>query len=298
MMTKIFAPAILVCLLLSRLLSTNPVFAFENDKQEAAKYYKSAQKHEAAKKYAHAVNSYYRALVMDQESAFAHRQIGRIFIGKGLFKDSLHHLQQALFLDKDNAETHYYLGAVYFLEHDVARALHHYQECLRLNPASPKKEAQVRHWIEKLSRAKETARGHVRQGRSFLAAKNVAAARKDFEQALLFDPDNAQAHCGLGVALAVGRVPDNAKAIEHLQRYLTLRPDAEDAHEVRQWIGKLRLKPASPQAPPGADFYHAKAKAIAKTDKAKAMQNYWKYLELKPRAKDLQDVLDRIAKLE
>ncbi len=289
-------PATLCCLLLLCLQNAWPVFAFENDKQEAAKYYKSAQKHEAAKKYAHAVNSYYRALVMDQESAFAHRNIGRIFIGKGLLKDALHHLRQALFLDKDNAETHDFLGMVYLLEHDIAQSLHHYNECLRLNPGSPKKAAQMRQWIEELSRAKEAAKDHVRQGRAFLAAKNVAAARKDFERALLFDADNAEAHYGLGVALAAARSKD--KAVEHLRKYLNLRPDAKDAEEVRQWIGKLQLKPSPPQAARDADFYYAEAKAIAKTDKAKAMQYYWKYLELKPRAKDLQDVLDRIAKLE
>jgi tetratricopeptide (TPR) repeat protein len=116
------------------------------------------------------------------------------------------------------------------------------------------------------------ARGLTYLGLSRLQLQQHAPAEEAFRKALEIDPNYAQAHYGLGLALgylgqrdkaieslqkAVDIDPQNAyahyhlalglnqsgakdRAILHLQRFLDLLPDAPEAPQVRQLLSQLR----------------------------------------------------------
>jgi tetratricopeptide (TPR) repeat protein len=76
-------------------------------------------------------------------------------------------------------------------------------------------------------------------GRARVNALDYKGAIAAFERALEANPRSAAAHFELGWLYA-DKVPDPAAAIFHYERYLRLRPNAENADTVRQHI--LRLK--------------------------------------------------------
>lgn len=76
-------------------------------------------------------------------------------------------------------------------------------------------------------------------GRARVNALDYKGAIAAFERALEANPRSAAAHFELGWLYA-DKVPDPAAAIFHYERYLKLRPNAENADTVRQHI--LRLK--------------------------------------------------------
>lgn len=80
---------------------------------------------------------------------------------------------------------------------------------------------------------------HFQAGRARVNALDYKGAIAAFERALEANPRSAAAHFELGWLYA-DKVPDPAAAIFHYERYLRLRPNAENADTVRQHI--LRLK--------------------------------------------------------
>lgn len=80
---------------------------------------------------------------------------------------------------------------------------------------------------------------HFQAGRARVNALDYKGAIASFERALEANPRSAAAHFELGWLYA-DKVPDPAAAIFHYERYLALRPNAENADTVRQHI--LRLK--------------------------------------------------------
>lgn len=76
-------------------------------------------------------------------------------------------------------------------------------------------------------------------GRSRVNQMNFAAAIEAFEQALEKNPQSAAAHFELGWLYAE-KESDSAAAIYHYQKYLKLRPNADNAETIKQHIFRLK----------------------------------------------------------
>ena len=89
------------------------------------------------------------------------------------------------------------------------------------------------------SQQDEEKEPHFLAGRSRVNARDYNGAIESFNQALEANPRSAQAHFELGWRYAE-KDGDPAAAIHHYQRYLKLRPKAENADTIKDII--LRLK--------------------------------------------------------
>jgi tetratricopeptide (TPR) repeat protein len=102
---------------------------------------------------------------------------------------------------------------------------------------------------------------HFLNGRSLVNAMDYQGAIKAFGKALEVNPHSASAHFELGWLYA-DKASDPAAAIYHYQRYLELRPGAENAETVGQHIFRLKQELAKAVLPmpttPGIqrDFEH------------------------------------------
>jgi len=76
-------------------------------------------------------------------------------------------------------------------------------------------------------------------GRSRVNAMNFAGAIEAFEQALEKNPQSAAAHFELGW-LNAEKEADPAAAIYHYQKYLKLRPNANNAETIKEHIYRLK----------------------------------------------------------
>jgi tetratricopeptide (TPR) repeat protein len=69
---------------------------------------------------------------------------------------------------------------------------------------------------------------HWRAGNEYLKAKEWQGAERMYRKALVINPNNADAHQGLGVAIAAQRRVD--EAIAHYRKALEIKPDYAEAH--------------------------------------------------------------------
>ncbi len=83
------------------------------------------------------------------------------------------------------------------------------------------------------------AEPYVIQGFDYLDQENWDAAIAELQEAIRLDPEFGYAYMGLGYAYAFGP-GDLAKAIENLETYLRLVPDAENRAEVEADIQQIR----------------------------------------------------------
>jgi tetratricopeptide (TPR) repeat protein len=89
---------------------------------------------------------------------------------------------------------------------------------------------------------------HFLNGRSLVNAMDFAGAINAFQKALEVNPHSASAHFELGWLYA-DKAADPAAAIYHYQRYLELRPRAENAETVGQHIFSLKQELAKAVLP-------------------------------------------------
>ena len=80
---------------------------------------------------------------------------------------------------------------------------------------------------------------HLLAGRRLVTQQDFEGAERSFYKALEANPRSSVAHYELGV-LFLSRKNDPAAAIFHLQRYLTLKPDAENKKDVLGQIEGLK----------------------------------------------------------
>lgn len=92
-------------------------------------------------------------------------------------------------------------------------------------------------------------------GRSRVNAMNFRGAIEAFEQALQMNPQSAAAHFELGWLYAE-KEADPAAAIYHYQRYLQLRPKADNAETIQSHILRLKqeLAKAALPIPPSTEI--------------------------------------------
>lgn len=89
------------------------------------------------------------------------------------------------------------------------------------------------------SQPDEEREAHFQTGRARVNGMDYGGAIEAFQKALEVNPHSGAAHFELGWLFA-DKQPDPAAAIYHYERYLALRPKADNAETIRQHI--LRLK--------------------------------------------------------
>jgi len=89
------------------------------------------------------------------------------------------------------------------------------------------------------SQLEEEKESHYQAGKSCVTSLDYRGAIQEFEKALEANPRSASAHFQLG-CLYEEREPDPAAAIYHFQKYLELRPNADDAEVIRQHISNCK----------------------------------------------------------
>ena len=89
------------------------------------------------------------------------------------------------------------------------------------------------------SELEEEKESHYQAGKSCVTSLDYRGAIQEFEKAVEANPRSASAHFQLG-CLYEDREPDPAAAIYHYQKYLELRPNADDAEVIRQHISNCK----------------------------------------------------------
>jgi LysM repeat protein len=89
------------------------------------------------------------------------------------------------------------------------------------------------------SQPDEEKEPHFQRGRERVNAMDYGGAIESFEKALEVNPHSGAAHFELGWLYAE-KQPEPAAAIYHYERYLKLRPRAENADTIRQHIFRLK----------------------------------------------------------
>jgi len=85
----------------------------------------------------------------------------------------------------------------------------------------------------------ERALYHYNLAVAYTQSKFYDEAINAYEKSLSYNPDNPDAHYNLGLLYANIKY-EPQKAIAHYQKYLELKPNAEDRDEVEDWIDKLK----------------------------------------------------------
>jgi hypothetical protein len=100
---------------------------------------------------------------------------------------------------------------------------------------------------------------HLQQGSEYYDAEEYDQAIAEFQGAIQIDPEFAYAYLGLGYSYALG-ARDWAKAIEALETYLRLMPDAENRAQVEADIQEMRRIAGDPiagiQIPEGKALFY------------------------------------------
>jgi len=94
---------------------------------------------------------------------------------------------------------------------------------------------------------KQEALLHYNLGVAYTKEKNYDMAIDEYESVLSLNPQDADTHYNLAILYDEVR-KNSKKAIEHYQKYLELKPDAEDIDEVKDWIATLMLGKSKPEA--------------------------------------------------
>jgi tetratricopeptide (TPR) repeat protein len=83
-----------------------------------------------------------------------------------------------------------------------------------------------------------SAQDFYRQGVALYNANNVPQAKAAFERAIAKDPAHPKSHYMLGLVFI--NTGDNAKAKEHLQRFIELAPEDNDAATAKEMLASLK----------------------------------------------------------
>jgi tetratricopeptide (TPR) repeat protein len=161
-----------------------------------------------------------KPLIKDNDTPYVECEIAEILRQKGDFRGAVAGSEKALAMRPGMPSAYQKLGLA--LQGDSARlATHH-------NPHQ-------RHILNKGAKDSYDA------GRELLSKGEIQGAEKEFEKAVVADPNWAEAHNLLG--FVVGQLGDLPRAIDHLRKAVVLDPTLATAHYnlgVALWYGGQR----------------------------------------------------------
>jgi tetratricopeptide (TPR) repeat protein len=182
------------------------------------------------------------ALACTPNNAFAHDNLGDIFILKGRPEEAIGQFQLAIRIKPDDAEAYYNLGVILASGGKDVEALEDYRLAVQFNPnhvdahnnlgSLLAKQGQIAEAIEQFQQAVQV-KADGTEARYNLGVALAAQGRREeaagqFRQVIQFKPDHAAAHYHLANLLAAeGR---REEAVEHYRRAVESMPNLVPAH--------------------------------------------------------------------
>jgi tetratricopeptide (TPR) repeat protein len=156
-----------------------------------------------------AADNYQQALALYPYAPYAHYELGRIELERGNAEQAFERFMRELQVNGGHAPSHFELGRIYERHERPADAMYAFENAVHFD---------ARLWA-----------AHLALGRLRGNQQDWPTAAWHFLQVLEAEPDNADAHYGLGSALlATGQ---REKATRHLQEAARLRPDWQPPRE-------------------------------------------------------------------
>lgn len=166
---------------------------------------------------------------------------------------ALARLNQAIELDPSLEQGYSALEGIYLSKKQYKEAAAIAERHLEANPASleamtvraeayrslgDKEKAAEAQAAMEAAQGDMTAQDFYRQGVALYNANNVPQAKAAFERALAKDAAHPKSHYMLGLVFI--NTGDNAKAKEHLQKFLELAPEDNDAATAKEMLASLK----------------------------------------------------------
>lgn len=162
------------------------------------------------------------------------------------------YLKQTLEIDPTLDQAYTALGQVYMVKKSYKEAVEALAPLLARDPANlealtiryealkaagDKEGAKAAEAAMKTAQASQSPEALFKQGVAQYNSNNLAGAIETLERAVSADPKHAKAHYMLGLAYAGS---DQAKAKEHLQKFLELAPNDPDAAAAKEMLGYMK----------------------------------------------------------
>ena len=175
-----------------------------------------------AEKVAEAIVEFNKSIDLHPSFAPSHTQLGRIYLRKGQLDQSITSLRSAVKFDASDFDAHVHLGIALLNKMDLAGAERELVEAAFLNTQS--------------------VTPHYYLGVLFVEKKDYDVAQKAFEKAkqLKRETEYPLVHRYLGGIYEAKKL--SKQAVEELETYLRLQPNAKDADRLRQTIADLKSK--------------------------------------------------------
>ena len=198
------------------------------------------------------IKSYFEALRIKADYAYAHNNLGVALAQKGNLKDAFTHFSEALRLRPSDSETITNYGQALMQQGKIKEAVARFLKAIKLGPNNAKAhnnlgialarqgnlaEAQV-HFEEALKIEPHNFKIYGNLGQAFMLQGNLPKAARYYSEAVHINPGYAEAHSKLGIVLI--RQRDLEGAVEHFKKALELKPGLGEAHQGLNWA--LRLK--------------------------------------------------------
>jgi tetratricopeptide (TPR) repeat protein len=205
------------------------------------------------------------ALQRDPDYVEALVGLGQVEAVRGDIAPALKHFETAIEIEPHLAKAHYALGSLLQSQGKIDEALAEYFRALESEPnntdvslnvaAIQLAQNQPDQALSRLDRVVELAPedGNARElrGRTHLALRHYSQAVTDFRAAIEKQPDRADIHYRLALALEGDHKP--ADALRSAEQALRLAPDLAQARELSQKLAlATMLKRKAPDAPPRA----------------------------------------------
>jgi Tfp pilus assembly protein PilF len=174
-------------------------------------------------------------------------EVGNYYLKLKNYRAALDRFHDALLYKPKDAEATYGLALTQEKLELFLQSYQNYKEYLELLPEGPtakeSKEGMAR--LEPRigknnlgTSAATQAAAKTEEGQKMLASNDYAAAKLDFEEALRFDPENADTHFHLAQSLQGLQQLEPARM--HYQKYLELKPKGPLASDARKNLNQIR----------------------------------------------------------
>jgi len=222
------------------------------------------------------------ALALDEESSFAHNNLGLVLAERGALPEAINHFRRAVEIDPLFVEAHTNLGNFLAVQGSRHEAIAHLRRALEVDP--------------------RFANAHNTLGNILADGGELDDAIDHFHKALQTDPQSAMAHYNLGRALA--RRGDIEKAMAHYHAAIEINPADPDIHNnlglllasqgkldeaTTQFREALRLNPGYAKA------YFNLGKVFSQQDRLDQAVDYFQQaLRIQPAVAETHENLARV----
>jgi len=174
-----------------------------------------------------AIREYRKALELNPKNVWAHRRLGFLFFNvKEQYDEGLRYLRTALELDPRDPRTHHDLGMALLYRGQLDAATAHLADAIRGMPKG-------------LDSQYDPVRMRYALGQALLAQGRSPEARHWLSEALVLDPNCAEAHYGL--ALALTDTEKSEEVISHYTAAVRINPRVDNSPALHDYISGFYL---------------------------------------------------------